>query len=225
MIAALFDCDGTLYTAQFGRGLMQYAAEHGRRLSALAYYGSVMPRYLLYKLNLLGDEAFLRPTIANLAWLIKGLDEAASQAVFDWVVFEYLLPTVRSDVATRLRQHQAQEHVVVLVSGSLIPGLRRVADHLGAVGVVGTQVEVRAGRYTGRIIPPVIIGKDKNHVTQAFFAERGIEVDWQSSYAYADSITDMGLFTLVGHPVAVYPEPKLRRYALAHNWEMIGDPA
>ena len=31
MIVALFDSDGTLYTGQFGRGMMKYSSEHNRK--------------------------------------------------------------------------------------------------------------------------------------------------------------------------------------------------
>jgi phosphoserine phosphatase len=51
-----------------------------------------------------------------------------------------------------------------------------------------------------------------------------MDVDWESSYAYADSITDAGLFNMVGHPVAVCPDDKLHELALLKNWEVIGKP-
>ena len=38
MIVALFDADGTLYSAGYGRGLMKYVLAHGRRLHVAAYF-------------------------------------------------------------------------------------------------------------------------------------------------------------------------------------------
>ena len=52
MIVALFDSDGTLYTGQFGRGMMKYSTEHNRRLLAWRYYASVLPAYIAYKVKL-----------------------------------------------------------------------------------------------------------------------------------------------------------------------------
>ena len=40
MIVALFDSDGTLYTGQFGRGMMKYSDEHGRKYFSRRYYAS-----------------------------------------------------------------------------------------------------------------------------------------------------------------------------------------
>jgi phosphoserine phosphatase len=51
-----------------------------------------------------------------------------------------------------------------------------------------------------------------------------LDVDWDASYAYADSITDQRLFDLVGNPVAVYPDAKLQRLAQVKGWEVLGTP-
>jgi phosphoserine phosphatase len=89
--------------------------------------------------------------------------------------------------------------------------------------VVGTQVELKNGRYTGRIVPPVITGADKDRYAREFFSARSIDIDWEASYAYADSITDTDLLNMVGHPVAVHPDAKLYEMARSRNWEMIGE--
>jgi len=222
MIAALFDVEGTLYTAQMGRGLRKYAAAHGRRRAAQVYVAALAPRYYLRKLKLIAQENLTRPAIERLAPLIKGWTLEEGAAAFEWVALEFILPTGRADVIARCQEHRAQGHAVVLVSGILMPCLELIGAHLGAVGVAGTGLEVSDGRYTGRIVPPVIIGIEKDYQTRKFFAMRGLEIDWSASYAYADSLHDRALLELVGRPVAVYPDPDLRELARARNWEMIG---
>lgn len=91
-------------------------------------------------------------------------------------------------------------------------------------GAVGTKLEMKDGYYTGRIIPPVITGADKDRCVREFLSNNNLKIDLASSYAYADSITDTGLFGLVGHPVAVHPDVKLEKLATAMNWEIIGKP-
>jgi len=220
-IAALFDCDGTLYSAQFGRGLLKYAAEHRRMGAVWAYYAAILLPYTLGKISFTKDERYLRPVIANLARLAQGMSEKEGEDLFAWVTHNYLLPTQRPEVIARLREHQSQGHAVVLVSGAFVPTLALLAQSLNITGYVGTQVEVSNGYYTGRIVPPVITGRDKDHYTREFFVTHKIEVHWDASYAYADSITDLGLFGLVGHPVAVYPDPKLQIHAQELGWEII----
>lgn len=171
-IAALFDCDGTLYSAQFGRGLLKYASEHQRKGAVRTYYTVILLPYILNKFGLSTDEKYLRPLIANLARLIRGMSEQEAEEVFQWVVHEYLLPTQRPDIVARLNEHQLQGHKVVLVSGVFIPVLERLAHSFGADGFVGTQIEVRKGHYTGHIIPPVITGNEKKTDTPRNFLLR-----------------------------------------------------
>jgi HAD superfamily hydrolase (TIGR01490 family) len=222
MIAALFDIEGTLYTAQMGRGLLKYARAHGHRPAVYRYYATVLPFYGLRKLKLIGDERLRRRAIGGLGGVVKSwtLDEA--DAAFDWIIQDYLLPAVRPDVMERLEQHRARGDAVVLVSGMPTPCLERLGARLGVAGVVGSELEVRDGRYTGRPVLPVMVGADKGAATQAFFAGRKSAVDWASSYAYGDSIHDRSLFELVGHAVAVYPDPELDALAREHKWETIG---
>lgn len=224
MIAALFDCDGTLYSGVFGRGLMRYASEHGRAGQVRVYYLSLLWPYLLRNLKILPEEKFQPQLMTGLAALLTGMTEAEGRALFEWLLHEYLLPTQRSDVIARLRQHQAQGHMVVLVSAQFLPCLELLGQHLQVAGVIGTRLEVEAGRYTGRILPPLITGPAKDTCTRELFAARALEIEWGASYAYADSITDQELLGMVGQAVAVYPDAKLHALAQAKRWEMIGTP-
>jgi HAD superfamily hydrolase (TIGR01490 family) len=222
-IAALFDCDGTLYSAQYGRGLMKYASERGKKSAVRLYFASLVPLLALRKFKWIAEESFHRPLTSRMPWMIKGMSENEFRELSECMFKEYLLPTERTEVIARLRGHQAKGHAVLLVSAQLTPSLEILGDLYHADGVVGTQVEVKNGRYTGRILPPVITGTDKDRYAREFFSARNIDVDWEASYAYADSITDTGLLNMVGHPVAVNPDAKLYEMAQSRNWEMIGE--
>jgi HAD superfamily hydrolase (TIGR01490 family) len=222
-IAALFDCDGTLYSAQYGRGLMKYAAARGRKGAVRMYYASMVPLLALRKFKLIAEEKFHRPLTSRMPWMIKGMSENEFRELSECMFKEYLLPTERTDVIARLRDHQAKGHAVLLVSAQLTPSLEMLGNLYQADGVVGTKVELKNGRYTGKFVPPVITGADKDRYARQYFSSRNIDVDWEASYAYADSITDTGLLNMVGHPVAVHPDAKLYEMARSRNWEMIGE--
>lgn len=221
MIAALFDADGTLYSAQMGRGLLKYAQTHGYRDRVTWYYAYLLPQLLLSRLKLTSSDGFQRRLIEKMGGVIKGWDEAQANQAFQWIAQDYLLSTRRGEVIKRLQEHQAQGHVVLIVSGMLKPCLDVIGKQLGVANLIGTQIEVRDGRYTGRVIPPIIKGPDKVKYTQAFFSSRQMTIDWQASFAYGDSITDQDLLALVGHPVAVHPDPKLRVLVQTRNWELL----
>lgn len=222
MIAAVFDCDGTLYAAQFGRGLLKYAASNGFRSRARAYYAALLPRYLLRRLKLIPEEEFNRSATANLGRLIAGWELGEGAIAFEWVTHEFLLPAKRPEVLSRLHSHLGQQHRVVLLSGVFMPCLELIGAQLGVTDLIGTRLDVQDGRYSGGIIPPVITGKDKLPGIREFFATHGLDVDWQASYAYADSTYDRPILEAVGNPVAVHPDPGLLALARARNWEVIG---
>ena len=224
MIVALFDSDGTLYSNQQGRGMLKYLETHGRRTSAQLYYASLFPALLLHKLKLMPIDRLQQFFTVRLSWLVKGMDLQQGEAMFDWVAQEYLLPTGRSDTAERLQRHQAQGHTVAIVSAMFVPCLKSIAGHFGVKDLIGTQLEVRDGHYTGRIVPPLISGAAKAEQARQLLSAHGGEIDWGSSYAYGDSFTDRDMLRLVGHPVAVYPDAKLYALAQARSWEVLGAP-
>jgi HAD superfamily hydrolase (TIGR01490 family) len=222
MIGAFFDVDGTLYTANMWRGLMQYAQAHGRARDAKLYYNTLVPLYLMRKLKLISEETFRKPWVLSMGKMLKGWSQAEGDAAFDWIAEEFIRPTAHEDIVARLREHVAQHHIVVLVSAMLAPTLAGIGKPLGVTGTVGTEVEVRDGKFTGRVLPPACMGIQKERLTKKFLTARGIEIDFVASYAYADSISDLPLFEMVGKPVAVYPDKELAALAREKNWEILG---
>ena len=224
MILALFDSDGTLYTGQFGRGMMKYSSSHNRRYFAWRYYASILPTYALFKAKLASWENMQYALLVNLSGLLQGLDQEQAKAALSWLLFEYLLPTQRPEVFKRLKDHQAQGHKIVIVSGMLMPCAEIFREYLQADGAIGTQPELKNGKYTGQTIPPLISGATKATKVHELVSSRNWAVDWGASYAYGDSFTDNHMLNLVGHPVAVYPDSKLHALAKDKNWEVLGTP-
>lgn len=224
MIVALFDSDGTLYSNQMGRGMMKYEELHGNKVAARLYFALLLPGFVLHKMGLMKPTAFQELLLKGLTKFIKGLKITESESRFEWLVKEFLLKSQRADVVARLKDHQLKGHLVVIASGSFTSALDLIGKHFGVSHLIGTQLEVSNDKYTGGMIPPVITRKAKAEKIQELLSARGVEVDWSSSYAYGDSFTDREMLSLVGHPVAVYPDKKLFTLATKQNWEMIGTP-
>ena len=121
----------------------------------------------------------------------------------------------------------AQEHGVSVLSGTAEPTSRDaaarflaepLARHLGVKHLVYTRLEVEDGRFTGRVIEPICFGEGKVYWLQQFIEDEGIELS--KSYFYTDSITDMPLLDLVGHPMVVNPDPILYRMAVRRHWSV-----
>lgn len=222
MIAALFDFDGTLYTGHIWQDLVRHHWKAGvHRRWVVAYVIRNMAPFPLYRLGLLNQTAYFHAWAETMAWLLRGwtLDEA--QALFDRQTDERILPNLRPEVLERLRDHQRQEHNVVLVSGAFTPWLNTIARRLDIPHAVGTMLQIEHRRYTGRIIPPLCQGEGKASRVEAYFSGLGLEINWPASHAYADRMSDIHLLSRVGHPVAVYPDEALHAEAQARGWPTI----
>ncbi|MCX6026196.1 MAG: HAD-IB family hydrolase [Chloroflexi bacterium] len=221
MIAALFDIEGTLYSMPMGRGFIEYARRDGRWLRALLYYALLMPKYSLNKLGIISEESLNRSAIARMPWLIRGYDLHQAARAFDWVANRFILPSGVRPVLERWERHRQLGHLLLIVSSGLTPCVERIGAHLGAAGVVGTDLETRDGRFSGRLASPVAIGREKARRATELVSKRGVDVDWGASSAYADSIHDLPVLELVGHPVAVQPGSELALIARERGWEAI----
>ena len=222
MIAALFDLDGTLYNGRIWQILLRYnwAARQNRRWVVAFVVRNMLPMPL-YRLGVMSQVAFYRSWGATMSWNLRGWTIGQARAVFEQLTEEQIVPNLRADVVSLLHQHRDQGHEVALVSGTFAPWLELVAQKLGVSSAIGTPLEVRDGRYTGRIVAPLCQGPGKPARVRGYFAREGLEVDWAGSYAYADSGTDLSLFSQIGHPVAVYPDDILLKQAHAEGWPVI----
>jgi phosphoserine phosphatase len=98
---------------------------------------------------------------------------------------------------------------------------RAIGAMWGVRHVVGSVAEMRGGRYTGRLAEPPCVDDRKAAYVQRYLAEQGLTIDLTASHAYADSYSDLGLFQLVGNPVAVYPDAQLAAHAKQCGWAII----
>jgi putative phosphoserine phosphatase / 1-acylglycerol-3-phosphate O-acyltransferase len=221
MQAAFFDIDGTLTTERTWKGLMSYFQQLGlRRGTHLVFLAAHYPLYYLRRLRLISEGGFRAPWAAHLAWYVRGYTVEESQEVWDWAVERFLNHFWRPDTRQILDQHRQAGNPVFLVSSGPLPMVERIARELGAQHAIGTRFEVRAGRFTGRVLPPVVIDNFKASAAQDYIRSKNLAIDLPASFAYADAISDLSLLEMVGHPVAVYPDPNLKAIALQRGWQI-----
>ena len=75
------------------------------------------------------------------------------------------------------------------------------------------------GVATGRLLPPVLASATKAKWIREFAEREGINLS--ESYAYTDSMSDLPMLSIVGHPAAVNPDMRLRQTALHHDWPIL----
>ena len=119
----------------------------------------------------------------------------------------------------RLAWHREQGHHIVILSGAFEPLLAAYGRATGVEDVIGTQLQMSDGRYTGRRMGTLCFGEGKVERLKQRLADAN--VDWQASYAYGDSQTDLPILQAVGHPVAVSPDDRLKEHARRHDWPVL----
>jgi HAD superfamily hydrolase (TIGR01490 family) len=212
-VAAFFDVDGTLVKVNTAPLYARYMRQHGRArrrdLIRTVYY------LLQYRLNLLDIERALE----RASELIVGTAEAETvefcRRWYEEVVRAYLVP----EVCALLEEHRSTGHEVALLSSTTSYLAEPLARDLGVEHTLVTRLEVVDGHFTGKAVGPVCYGRGKVHYARAFAEEQGIDLG--ASYFYTDSVTDLPVLELVGHPRIVNPDRLLRREARRRGWPIV----
>ena len=209
-IGAFFDVDKTLIAENSANLYLRALYDRGE-IDVTALLRNIGP-YLRYKLNLLDFESWVRGTMEN----FKGRSEHALAREANRWFRDYVEPRIYPEARELTEKHAEQGHVVALVSGATRFVIRPLARHLGVKHVMHTRLEVEDGRFTGRVVQPICFGEGKIYWVQQLIEAEGIEL--ARSYFYSDSITDLPLLELVGHPQVVNPDPLLYREARRRHW-------
>ena len=209
-IGAFFDMDKTLIAENSGAIYFRHRYEQGEIEGKDLLLG--LAAYLRYKVGLLDIGSFTREMAREFAGLKES--EVASEA--REVLHEKVVQTIYPEAAEIVRWHQAQRHVVVIVSGSTRYVVDPLARHLGVKHTLYTRFEVEKGRFTGRVVEPVCFEEGKIYWLQQIVEDQNL--DLARSWFYTDSVTDLPLLELVGHPVVTNPDPRLYREAVRRRW-------
>lgn len=183
----------------------------------MAYH---FPLYILMKAGLISDERFRKPWPAHIGWYLRGYTSKEAEQVWNWVATTQVSHRWREDTCRILNQHREQGELAILVSGTPVPLLERLAEDINADHVIGTGLEIRDGVFTGRSSSAACIGEAKVTLTQDYLRKKGIAINFVDSFAYADSISDRYMLDMVGNPVATYPDEALRQLAQKPGWQI-----
>ncbi len=209
-IGAFFDMDKTILSVNSATLYMRYRYQRGEMSKRELIMG--LGAYLKYKIGVLDIRSWTLDMMVQFSGQSeKQLEEEAIAWVEDAVV-----ETVYPEAERLVEEHLAESHVVAIVSGATGFVVRPIAARLGIEHVLYTRLEVENGLFTGRVIEPICFEEGKIYWLQQFIDEQGI--DLAKSYFYNDSITDLALLDLVGHPVATNPDPLLYRTAVKRRW-------
>jgi putative phosphoserine phosphatase/1-acylglycerol-3-phosphate O-acyltransferase len=212
--AAIFDLDRTLLSGASG----PIIGEALRHVGLLTTPSSSLESVAFGVFNLIGEtwpSMLLTRQGARAArgWSVDLVRAAAERAAEP--LAEAVLPYAQQLIA----EHRAQGRTLVMATTTPEDLIRPLAEQLGFDEVIATRYGRRAGHYDGTIDGEFVWGKGKARSVAEWAFRRRIDLD--ASYAYSDSYYDVPLLSIVGHPRAVNPDPRMMALATLRRWPVV----
>ena len=209
-VGALFDMDKTIIAENSASLYMRHRYERGEVTGMELLKG--LGAYLRYKVGILDVQAWTKSMMVEFKGR-KEIDLARQgRELFNDLVRETIFPEAERLIA----DHHASGHAVAIVSGATRFIVEPMAEHLGVATILYTHLEAENGVLTGRVLEPLCFDEGKIYWVQKFVEDE--RVDLARSYFYTDSVTDLPLLELVGHPIVTNPDPILYRTAVRRRW-------
>lgn len=224
--AAFFDVDGTLVSTHI---VHQYVfikktlADRNGALSRAAYRLWLAAFYARCIQYLYLDR--VSRTRMNIAFYrnYSGLNADEVRSVADQCCRDLLQPHLFTEVVECLNEHASAGRRIVLVTGSIDFLIAPLANYLTSqvascdgIDLVARTLVDRNGVFTGELDGAPIGESEKGRAAKQYADSHNI--DLAQSYAYGDSIADLQMLELVGHPNAVNPDAELKRRAQSSGW-------
>jgi HAD superfamily hydrolase (TIGR01490 family) len=214
--AAFYDLDGTLvrtnlvhafaFTARNQQGLLKSVTKTVATLASV-------PMFLaadFWNRRLFNDLFFIR---------YKGESQdrlrAMAQEQFDTVLKPAIFPGAY-ELIDKSRQLGLRQ---VIVTGALDLTVEPLARHLKIDDYVTNRLEFVDGYATGRLLPPIMAAATKASWMRVYAEKENLNLS--DCYGYSDSLSDLPMLSVVGHPTAVNPDIRLRSTALQHDWPVL----
>jgi HAD superfamily hydrolase (TIGR01490 family) len=190
-----------------------------------------------YAGGLINRRSVLRSAYAQFVFHLGGADhdqmekmrEFLSKMVTGWHVdtvreiiadtlHNIVEPLVYDEAVSLIEDHHLAGRDVIIVSASGSEMVEPIGELLGVDAVVASRLSTEEGRFTGEI-DFYAYAENKAVAMQELAEQRGY--DLSRSFAYSDSITDVHMLEVVGHPHAVNPDKELRRVAREREWPIL----
>jgi phosphoserine phosphatase len=208
------DMMGTLTTGSPVLGLLDWIRHHQSKWQANLRLAAMVPSYFLARRGVIDLQAWAQGVmIDSLSWIRAATPEKMA-AASEWAVEHDLWKKRRPDVVERLSAHKARGAQVYIASSVVEPIIEPFARRIG-VQYIGTPVEFRDGRV--RVSGGLVSQERKIETVLSRLGVRRVDA------AYGDTWMDIPLLEHAEHPVAVYPDEKLKSVAQERGWEILGE--
>jgi HAD superfamily hydrolase (TIGR01490 family) len=214
---ALFDLDGTLLDGDtdelwceflMAEGVLERADFEARNRSVAARYGqgAITPAEF---------SAFYAATLA-------GRTPAGWAPLRERFVAARIVPRLGGEARALVARHRDAGDRLVLTTATNRFLTEPIAASLGIADLIATELDIRAGVFTGLTSGLLNMREGKVLRMVAWLRERGLtEAALRDATFYSDSINDLPLLRAVGAAVATNPDERLHAEAERAGWRIV----
>jgi len=214
--AAFYDLEGTLVSTNLVHTLGFYARNQQGVLRSLRKTATTVLSIPLFA----ATDQYSRKVFNDLFFQrYKGETEDRLRFFADELFETVLKPAVFPGTFELIEKSRSLGLRQVCVTGALDFSVEPLMKYLGIETYVSNRLEFVNGIATGRLLPPVLAAATKASWIRNYAEQEGINLS--ESYAYTDSMSDLPMLSIVGHPAAVNPDMRLKQTALHHDWPIL----
>jgi HAD superfamily hydrolase (TIGR01490 family) len=214
--AAFYDLEGTLVSSNLVHTLGFYARNQSSLLGSFRKSAATLLSVPLFAIT----DQYSRKTFNDLFFKrFKGETQDRLRFFADDLFESVLKPSIYAGSFDLIEKSRSLGLRQVVVTGALDISVKPLMNYLGIEDYVANRLEFVNGVATGRLLPPVLAAATKASWIRAFAEREGISLS--ESFAYSDSMSDLPMLSIVGHPAAVNPDFRLRQTALQHDWPIL----
>lgn len=214
--AAFYDLEGTLVSTNLVHTLSFYARRQQGLVSSFTKSATTLLSLPVFAVT----DQYSRKVFNDLYFKrYKGQSEDRlryfSRELFEDVIKPAVFPgtyeLIEKSRNLGLRQ--------VVITGALDLSVAPLMEHLNIKEFVTNRLEFVNGVATGRLLPPVMAAATKASWIRTYAEKEGISLS--DSFAYTDSMSDLPMLSIVGHPAVIHPDMRLKQTALHHDWPIL----
>ncbi|GAA0746629.1 HAD-IB family hydrolase [Clostridium oceanicum] len=149
---------------------------------------------------------------------IDGIKEDEMQDLVKEFYDEKLSTILYKDAIDTIKKLKSEGYKVYLISASAEFYLKELYNIKEVDKIIGTRFTLEDGSYKRKIIGENCKGEEKVRRLKEVLKKENIEVDFKNSYMFSDSLADLPLFKLVGHPYLINAKKKYNNIEVL-NWK------
>ena len=214
MTLAIFDLDHTLLSGDSDYAWGEFLVEQG--IVDGDYHSRWNAKYLAdYNAGKLDFNEFIAFQLEPLKKHPKHLMECMRAAFVNKII----RPMITDKARDLVDIHRKQGHTLMIITSTNRFITRPIADEFGIELLIATEVEEIDGCFTGRTFDTPSFGEGKVTRLRAWLHKENESL--ADSWFYSDSHNDLPLLRLVENPVALNPDPILKKEAQIQKWTII----